>query len=49
MARIGDKRGAQRFWWGNLRERDYLEDVGTDGRIILKWIFRRGLGRNGLD
>jgi len=28
------------FWWGNLRERDQLEDLGLDGRIILRWIFR---------
>jgi hypothetical protein len=28
------------FWWGNLRERDYLGDPGEDGRIILRWIFR---------
>jgi hypothetical protein len=28
------------FWWGNLRERDHLEDPGIDGRIILRWIFR---------
>jgi len=27
-------------WWGNLRERDHFEDLGVDGRIILKWIFR---------
>ena len=25
--------------WGNLRDRDHLEDLGIDG-IILKWIFK---------
>ena len=25
------------FWWGNLRERDYLGDPGVDVRIILRW------------
>ena len=29
------------FWWGNLRGSDHLEDSGTDGRIILRWIFRK--------
>jgi hypothetical protein len=29
------------FWWGNLRERDHLRDPGVNGRIILRWIFRK--------
>ena len=27
------------FWWGNLMEKDHLEEPGVDGRIILRWIF----------
>jgi len=30
-----------RFWWGNLRERGHLEDPDIDGRIILRWFFRK--------
>ena len=38
------------FWWGNLSERDHLGDPGVDGRIILRWIFRkRDVGGHGLD
>ena len=29
------------FRWGNLRERDHLGDPGVDGRIILRWNFRK--------
>jgi hypothetical protein len=29
------------FWWGNLSEREYLEDPDIDGKIILRWIFRK--------
>jgi hypothetical protein len=29
------------FWLGNLRERDHVGDPGMDGRIILKWFFRK--------
>jgi len=28
------------FCWGNLREREHLEDPGIDERIILRLIFR---------
>jgi len=29
------------FWLGNLRERNYLEDPGVDGKTLLKWLFRK--------
>jgi hypothetical protein len=40
---MGEERGEvhTRFYCGNLRERDYLEDRNLDGRIILKWIFKK--------
>ena len=42
VASMGENRGVYtEFWWGNLRERDHLEDPGLNGRIILKWIFRK--------
>jgi hypothetical protein len=37
------------FWWGNLGERDHLEDPRVDGRIILRWIFRKWDGEHGMD
>jgi len=32
------------FWWGNVRERDHWGDPDVDGRIILRWIFRKWNG-----
>jgi hypothetical protein len=29
------------FWWGNLMDRDRLQDKGIDGRIIIKWGFQK--------
>jgi hypothetical protein len=29
------------FWWGDLRERDHLEDPDVDVTIILKCTFKK--------
>jgi hypothetical protein len=34
----------KRFWWGNLRERVHLKELGVNGIIILKWILKSGMG-----
>jgi hypothetical protein len=41
VARMGGGEVHTGFWWGDLREGDHLEDLGVDGRIILKWIFKK--------
>jgi len=37
----GERRGAYRVLVGNLREREYLEDLEIDGMVILMWIFKK--------
>ena len=54
----GDGQGMWHVWgitemhtgvcWGNLRERDHLEDLEVDRTIILKWILNI-MGERGLD
>ena len=41
VAGIGERRGAYKVWWGNLWEIDHLEDLGVDGRIILKYVSKK--------
>jgi hypothetical protein len=41
VACMGKRRGAYRFLVGKPEERDFLEDPVVDGRIILRWIFRK--------
>jgi hypothetical protein len=36
------------FWWGDLRVRDHLEDIGVDWRIILKLSLENWDGFHGL-
>ena len=49
VARIGRGEVNTGFWWGNWSERNYFDDSGVDGRIILRWIFRKWDGGHGLD
>jgi len=28
------------FWWGNMKEREHLEDINVDRLIMLKWILK---------
>jgi len=36
------------FWWVKIKERDHLEDLGIDGRIILK-TGRKEVGWEGIN
>jgi len=29
------------FWWEDMRERDRVEDLGVDGRSILRWVLTK--------
>jgi hypothetical protein len=37
----GEGRGAYRILVGRTKGRNHLEDPGIDGRIILKWTFKK--------
>jgi len=29
------------LWWGNLKERDHVEDTGVDGSLILEMALKK--------
>jgi len=29
------------LWWGDVRKGDYFEELGVDGSVISKWIFKK--------
>jgi hypothetical protein len=39
--RKGERRGAYWILVGKPEGKSHLEDSGVDGRVILKWIFRK--------
>ena len=41
VARMWERRGVYRFWWGNMKERDHLEEPDVDGRITIRRILRK--------
>ena len=41
VARRGEDEVCTGCWWGSLRERVHWGDQDVDGRIILRWIFRK--------
>jgi len=42
---MGERRGAHRVLVRKLKERDNLENLGLSGKIILKCIFKKWVGR----
>jgi len=41
VARMGEIQKAHKILVGNLRVRDYSEDLGKDYRITLKWMLKK--------
>jgi len=49
VARMGTGEMRRRFWLGDMLERDNVEDLNVDGRIILEGSSRNGEGKHGLN
>jgi hypothetical protein len=45
VARMEEGEACKGYLWENLREREHWGDPGVDGRITLRWIFKKyGVG-----
>jgi len=49
VVRTGENRGVYRALVGKPEGKRHLEDADVDGRIILRWIFRKWDGDHGLN
>jgi hypothetical protein len=45
---MAEGRGAYRDFVGRPEERSHLEDPGIDGKVILRWVFKKGGAWTGL-
>jgi hypothetical protein len=46
---MGEMRNAYSIWFVSLKGRDGAENLGVDGKIILKWMSGKWMGRCGLN
>jgi len=49
LERMGKRRGAIGFCWGDLKERESLKHIYVDRWTLLKWLFKKWDGGHGLD
>jgi hypothetical protein len=48
VARMGIGEVPTEFWWENRGERYHFKDLDLNGRITLRWIFRKLVGEHEL-
>jgi len=45
VTRVGRREMHMALWRENLKERAHLEDLGTDERVVLRWMLRLRCGK----